>query len=61
MCGLGAVPRSAIAPGMGGDALAAMEHFDGPGRGAGVHLLADEGVGHRVRMLLNRSLPTECR
>ena len=51
--GLGAVPRPAIAPGMGGDAFAAMEHLDRARRGAGVHLLADQGMRHRVEKALD--------
>ena len=53
MLGLGAVPRSAVTPGMGGDAFAAVEHLDRAGRGAGVHLLADQGVRHRVEKALD--------
>nr|POE54667.1 hypothetical protein CFP56_78537 [Quercus suber] len=47
--GIGAVPGAAVAPIMGGDALAAVEHLDGAGREAHVDLLADQGVGHRVQ------------
>ena len=50
---LGAMPRSAVAPRMGGDALAAMEHLDRARRGPGVHLLADQAVRHRVEEALD--------
>ena len=50
---LGAVPRSAVASGMGGYALAAMEHLNRPRRGAGVHLLANQAVRHRVQKALD--------
>ncbi len=43
---LGAAPRSAVAPGVGGDALAAVEYLDRAGCGSGVDLLADQGVRH---------------
>ena len=46
-----AMALSAVAPHMGGNALAAMEYLDRPRRGAGVHLLAEQTVWHRVRML----------
>ena len=49
----GAVPRSAVAPRMGGDAFAAVEHLDRARRGAGVHLLADQRVRHRVEEALD--------
>ena len=51
--GLGAVPRSAVTPGMRGDAFAAVEHLDRAGRGTGVHLLTDQGVRHRVEKALD--------
>ena len=47
--GIGAVAGAAVAPVVGGDALAAVEHLHGAGREAHVHLLADQGVGHRVQ------------
>ena len=53
MLGLGAVSRSAVTPRMGGDAFAAVEHLDRAGRGTGVHLLADQGVRHRVEKALD--------
>ena len=48
MLGICAVPRAAVAPVVGGDALAAVEHLNGPGGETHVDLLADQGVGHRV-------------
>ena len=53
MAGLGAMPRSAITPGVGGDAFAAVEYFDGAGSGAGIHLLADQRMRHRIQKALN--------
>ena len=46
------MPRPAVAPRVGGDPFAPMEHLDRAGRGAGVHLLADQGVRHRVEEAL---------
>ena len=48
MVGLGAMPRSAVTAGVGGDAFAAVEYFDGAGGGAGIHLLSDQRMRHRV-------------
>jgi hypothetical protein len=45
---IGAVPASAEAALLGGDALTAMEHLDGVAGEAHVDLLADERVRHRV-------------
>jgi hypothetical protein len=48
-----AMAGTAVTPRMGGNAFAAMEYLDRPRRGAGVHLLAEQAVWHRVRMMLN--------
>jgi len=48
MLGIGAVPLPAVAPVVGGDALAAVEYLDSAGGEPYVDLLADQGVGHRV-------------
>jgi hypothetical protein len=50
--GIGAVEPAAIAPGMSGDALAAVEHLDGVCGDADVDLLADQGVRHRIEEAL---------
>src|SRR5439155_12905150 len=42
------VPTGRVVPGVGGDAQAAMEAFDGRGREADVEDLVDEGVRDRV-------------
>ena len=46
--GIGAVPLAAMAPIVGSDALAAMEHLDRAGGEPDLDLLADQRVGHRV-------------
>ena len=51
-----AVPRTAIAPRMARDPLAAVEHLDGARRGAGVDLLADQRVRHRVEETLDLNM-----
>src|SRR5690606_30886593 len=48
MLGVGAVTASAIATLMNGDAPAAVEYLDHPGRGADVDLLADKAVRHGI-------------
>ncbi len=50
MGGIGGVPAADRTPLMGGDALAAMEDFDGRRRQAGVDVFVDERVGDRVVM-----------
>src|SRR6516225_545770 len=51
--GIGAVEPAAIAPGMSGDTLAAVEHLDGVCGDADVDLLADQGVRHRIEEALD--------
>ena len=53
MLGLGAVARPAIAPGMGGDTFATVEHLNRALCRPGVDLLADQGVWHRVEEALH--------
>src|SRR4030088_126530 len=50
--GWGAVGGAAVAPGVGRDTLATVEHLDRAGRGARVHLLADQAVRHGVEKAL---------
>ena len=59
--GQGAVPRAAVAARMGGDALAAVEHLDGARGGAGVDLLADQRVRHRVEEARRPRRGSRCR
>jgi hypothetical protein len=51
--GLSAVTRAAIAPGMGCDALAAVEHLDRALRRPRIDLFADQCVRHRVEEALH--------
>ena len=53
MVGLGAMPRSAITPGMGGDAFAAVEYLDRSRGGAGVDLFADQGMRNGIEEALD--------
>ena len=46
--GIGAVPTTAVAPLMRGNALPAMEYLDRAGRDADVDLLADQRMRHRI-------------
>ena len=46
--GLGVMPRAGVAPQVSRNPLAAVEHLDGAGGGAGIDLLAEQRVRHRV-------------
>ena len=53
MLGQRAVTRPAIAPGVRGDPAAVVEHLDGVSRCPRVHLLAKQGMRHRVKEALD--------
>src|SRR5450631_1877724 len=49
-------PLAAVAPRVARHPLAAVEHFDGARRDAGIHLLADQRVRHRVEEALGLNM-----